>query len=195
MLSGQQVQDLVAGAVLEIDTPVGTKIPIRYAVDGQISGQARDLVWYLGSQEDIGRWWINANELCHKWRRWFDGEPQCMRLKKTGRTIHWLNQDGKSGTAAIAVPAPARVASVQSRERIASAPAAPSSFSQPPEGSIVTTSDSFVPLPDGQRTPQGTGSAPERDVVIQPVTDRMSASEPIEAAAIRYMVTNVDRDD
>src|SRR6478736_6460935 len=123
MLSGQQVQDLVAGAVLEIDTPVGTKIPIRYAVDGQISGQARDLVWYLGSQEDIGRWWINADQLCHKWRRWFDGEQQCMRLQKTGRTIHWLNQDGKSGTAAIAV-ASARVASVQSGERNSSEPAA-----------------------------------------------------------------------
>jgi len=196
LLSGQQVQDLVAGAVLEIDTPVGTKIPIRYAVDGQISGQARDLVWYLGSQEDIGRWWINADQLCHKWRRWFDGEQQCMRLQKTGRTIHWLNQDGKSGTAAIAVPAPARVASVQPQERIAAPPAARSSFSQPPEGSIVTTSNSFVPLPaEHLRPPQGTGSAPLRDVVNHPLAARISAPEPIEAAAVRYIVTNVNRDD
>ena len=194
MLSGQKVQDLVTGAVVVIDTPVGTKIPIRYAIDGQLFGQARDLAWHLGSQEDTGRWWINADQLCHKWRRWFGGAQQCMRLQKTGRTIHWLNQDGNSGTAAIAVPAPARVASTQRPERIASAPAARPSFSQPPEGSVVTTSDSFVALPaEHPRTPQGTGSAPL--VVNHPADARISAPAPIEATVIRYMVTNVSRDD
>src|SRR5207248_8445476 len=32
-LSGQEITGLVAGATVEIDTPLGTKLPIRYTVD------------------------------------------------------------------------------------------------------------------------------------------------------------------
>src|SRR4030095_6260996 len=40
VLSGTEITDLVAGASVEIDTPVGSKLPVRYAPDGQLSGQA-----------------------------------------------------------------------------------------------------------------------------------------------------------
>ena len=32
-LSGPQIRDLVAGASVEIDTPLGTRLPIHYTVD------------------------------------------------------------------------------------------------------------------------------------------------------------------
>jgi Bacterial SH3 domain len=200
-LSREQVRDLVAGAVVEIDTPVGTKIPIRYTVDGQLSGQARDLAWYLGSQEDIGRWWIDADQLCHKWRRWFDGEQQCMRLQKSGQTIHWLNKDGKSGTAAISVPAPARVASVQPPARIAPALIAPSNDKQPREETSQTAPHSLVPLSvEPLRTAQevraeASASSWLSAQIGQPTVAKIGKPEPTGAAARRYMVTNVDRDD
>src|SRR5436190_20333068 len=80
-LSEREINALVAGATVEIDTPLGTKLPIRYAADGQLSGQARDLASYLGSATDTGRWWVASDKLCHKWNRWFDSEPPCMQLR------------------------------------------------------------------------------------------------------------------
>ena len=74
-----------------------------------MSGEARDLAWYLGSATDIGRWWVAGDQLCHKWFRWFNAEPQCMRIAREGRIFRWRSQDGNTGTAAIAVPAPAPV--------------------------------------------------------------------------------------
>ena len=107
-LSGQQISELVAGATVEIDTPAGTKLPVRYTQEGRLSGEARDLAWYLGSATDAGRWWVAGDQLCHKWIRWFNAEPQCMRLSQEGRLIRWRSQDGNSGTAAITVPRPRR---------------------------------------------------------------------------------------
>src|SRR6185436_4632920 len=87
-----------------------------------------------------------------------------------------------------------RVASVQSQERIAAGPAAQSNFSQSPAESVVTTSGPFVTLPaEHSLTLQGTRSAP---IVVNHAADaRISTPEPIEAAVVRYMVTNVSRDD
>ena len=83
-LSEHEITALVAGATVEIDTPLGTKLPIRYTVDGKISGQARDLASYLGAASDTGRWWVTSDQLCHKWNRWFDSEPQCMEAEEGG---------------------------------------------------------------------------------------------------------------
>lgn len=108
-LSGPQISELVAGATVEIDTPAGTKLPVRYTQEGRLSGEARDLAWYLGSAVDSGRWWVAGDQLCHKWFRWFNAEPQCMRIAREGRAFRWRTQDGNTGTAAIAVAAPAPV--------------------------------------------------------------------------------------
>ena len=43
-LSAQAIRDLVPGAVVEIDTPIGSKVPIRYAGDGRITGHKRNAV-------------------------------------------------------------------------------------------------------------------------------------------------------
>lgn len=109
-LTGQEVRTLIAGATVTIDAPLGNTIPLRYDANGRVTGEAGGLAWYLGSPTDQGRWWIKADQLCHKWNRWFDSEPQCLSLSKHGTRIHWVNQDGKTGTAAITVPAPVQVA-------------------------------------------------------------------------------------
>jgi hypothetical protein len=105
-LSGQQINELLAGATVELDTPVGTKLPVRYGRDGKLLGEAGGLAWYLGAPTDRGRWWVEAGALCHKWSRWFEAETQCLRLRKEGRVIHWRRHDGNAGTATITVAAP-----------------------------------------------------------------------------------------
>jgi hypothetical protein len=117
-LSGHEISTLVAGATVEIDTPTGTKIPVRYTHEGRMSGEARDLAWYLGSPTDVGRWWVAGDQLCHKWIRWFNGEPQCMRLAREGRQIRWRGQDGNSGTASIASPAPVAASTLLALPRV-----------------------------------------------------------------------------
>jgi Peptidase M15/Bacterial SH3 domain len=138
-LSGQQITDLVAGTTVEIDTPTGTKLPVRYTAEGRLAGEARDLAWFLGSPTDLGRWWVAGDQLCHKWIRWFNGEPQCMRLAKEGSTIRWRSQDGNTGTAAIAVPAPVQASALLALPRVfpkrtpqVAPPEAPPALAPPP---------------------------------------------------------------
>ena len=39
-LSGAELKNLVAGATVVIDAPMGYKIPVRYAPDGTVTGEA-----------------------------------------------------------------------------------------------------------------------------------------------------------
>jgi len=106
-LSGQEMSDLVAGATVEIDAPLGFKVRIRYTRDGQVSGETSTaLVLILGAASDTGRWWVEPDQLCHKWKVWFNDYPQCFRMTKDGQTFYWRTFDDKTGTAAIVVPAP-----------------------------------------------------------------------------------------
>jgi len=192
-LSGPQIRDLVAGASVEIDTPLGTKLPIHYAADGRLAGQARDLAPYLGAPADTGRWWISSDQLCHKWNEWFGSEPQCLRLRLEGGTIHWLNQDGNSGTAVIAMPAPVETASVDRKMHVAApqplvASAAAAEPAAPPADAPRTVADKLSVQPlkaeaARQRTPASNTSS------------RQQAAQPGRPADPLYMVANVERDD
>src|SRR5262245_25599095 len=42
-LSGQDIRDLFAGATVNIQTPLGSKLPVHYGPHGQLSGQAGPL--------------------------------------------------------------------------------------------------------------------------------------------------------
>jgi hypothetical protein len=101
-LSGDEIKQMVAGAVFEVDTPLGTKLPISYTQDGRMSAEAGALAYLLGSPADSGNWWISGHRLCQKWRHWFDGAVHCLRLNQDGARILWRRDDGESGTASIA---------------------------------------------------------------------------------------------
>lgn len=100
-LSGPALKQLMTGAILYINTPLNTKLPVRYGENGQLSGVAGTLASFLGAKKDTGRWWVARNRLCHRWTRWFDGETQCLKLRKSGERIYWLSDEGKTGTAFI----------------------------------------------------------------------------------------------
>ncbi|HEY7549121.1 MAG TPA: SH3 domain-containing protein [Hyphomicrobiaceae bacterium] len=207
-LSGQEISELVAGATIEIETPLGTRLPIRYARDGHLSGQARDLAPYLGAATDTGRWWVASDQLCHKWKRWLNSEPQCFRMRKEGRTIRWWNQDGNSGTAAITVPAPVQIAAAapataQPDVVPAAAPALPLAPPKPvPAQRPAATASAATPRPQDAPKQADTGSAPADLTMAQaptaPAGNLPSASvaggprRPVQAA---LMVVNVARDD
>ncbi len=107
-LNGDDLKAKLNGALIEMDTPLGTKIPVRFGTDGLVSGEARDLAPLLGSAKDRGRWWIDGDRICSKWFRWFDAEPQCLTVQQDGTKIFWREDGGKTGTATLVEEAPAK---------------------------------------------------------------------------------------
>ncbi|MEZ5853211.1 MAG: hypothetical protein R3D67_00140 [Hyphomicrobiaceae bacterium] len=82
-----------------VSTAVG-EIPIRYHSDGSLSGRATALqAISTGPKVDHGRWWVVADKVCQKWKRWLDGGEHCFRVRIVGRTIHWVHEDGREGKA------------------------------------------------------------------------------------------------
>lgn len=97
-----QIQSTVAGATLELDTPIGSVLPVMFGDDGALSGNAGSrLSFFLGSSSDQGRWWIANDRLCYQWRVWFRGEKNCMKLRVDGARVAWTRDDGETGTATI----------------------------------------------------------------------------------------------
>ncbi len=105
-MTGQNLSEIVPGASVQIDTPLGTKLPIKFTANGMMSGEAGALAWFLGSTTDRGRWWVADDKLCHKWFKWFDADVQCLKLKRDGEKLYWSRDDGKTGTATLMAAAP-----------------------------------------------------------------------------------------
>lgn len=199
LLSGPEIASLVTGASIEIDTPLGSKMPVQYGQDGELFGQARQLALYLGAKADTGRWWVSSDRLCHKWKRWFNSEPQCIGLQKEGRLIRWWAENGTSGTAQITQPASKPAPLVESTGKpqspplaptttLALADAAPAAAATAPGTSGPWQSSAMAALPAAQHPwPPLLSSAP------RPQTK--TTAEPRRAAEPTYVVANVERDD
>ncbi len=188
-LTGPQITSLVAGATVEIDAPTGAKIPVRYGQDGRMSGEARELAWYLGAATDTGRWWVSGDELCHKWLRWFGGDPQCMRIARDGvRAVRWTGKDGTAGTATITVPATA-VAQATALPAFGSAFArrftdSPAAESQPPPARLDGPPPRPAP-PDIAVAPAPAPVTKEPAVARDAIPERAAAvPPPVSVAAV-----------
>src|SRR5262245_39235594 len=143
-LSGDDIKQTVAGAVFAVDTPLGSTLPISYGEDGRMSAEAGPLAYILGSPTDSGTWWISANRLCQKWRRWFDGAVHCLRLSQDGMRVFWRRDDGETGTASI-VARPERGAPEPAKRRVLEARASAAQISLTPSPPPPATTSS---LPD-----------------------------------------------
>lgn len=102
-LTGEALRQAVSGRTVLIEAPIGTFL-IRYESDSTMTGQAPTLVASLGSEKDQGQWWVTDDRLCQRWYRWLDAKQYCFRLQRAGATVHWLRDDGLSGTATIRAP-------------------------------------------------------------------------------------------
>lgn len=110
-LGASEIKDTFTGSRIELDTPLGTTIPVQFTDDGLMSGNAGSLASVLGAAKDRGRWWVKDDRLCTKWFRWFDAEEQCLTIHMQDERVFWRRDDGKKGTATI-VERPVVVAEV-----------------------------------------------------------------------------------
>jgi hypothetical protein len=98
-LANDELKKTVAGSTVEIDTPLGSTVPMRFGTDGLVSAEAGVLAPVLGSAKDRGRWWVDGDKLCTKWFRWFDAGVRCLTIARDGARIHWRKiDDGETGT-------------------------------------------------------------------------------------------------
>jgi hypothetical protein len=101
-MTGDDIKHVMQpGAVLSIDTPLRTSIPVTVAPNGLVSGEAGALGLTLGALKDRGRWWTEGDQLCMKWFRWFDAKKRCISLQRDGAKIWWDENSGESGTATV----------------------------------------------------------------------------------------------
>lgn len=103
-LSGTQVRKIIAGKTLVLATPYGFELPIRYRGNGTMTGHSRKFARLNsanGKTKDRGRWWIQGDRLCQKWKDWLNGKSYCFRIKQQGRKVYWTSHNGFKGTARI----------------------------------------------------------------------------------------------
>ena len=164
-LNGDALRELVAGAVVEIDTPLDVKVPLRYSHEGRVTGEApSSLAYILGAPKDIGRWWVAADRLCHRWTRWFDGAVHCLRITQDGSRISWRRDDGESGTATITSPVTIAKASNRAEET----PARVAPQTEQPAPTAPSIAAMLPSLPSVAISPAQAATAPPPPDVSQP---------------------------
>lgn len=99
-LSGSLLHQAVAGKTVSISSPVGT-IPVKYRMNGTMSGSSTALAAVTGSARDSGRWWVSGDKLCQRWNTWLDAKTHCVTLRRSGATLHWAASDGRTGVASV----------------------------------------------------------------------------------------------
>ncbi len=107
LLTGGMLRQNIPGAKIQLDTPLGSVIPVSYGADGTLEGRAGAVAFFLGSQKDHGKWWIEGSKLCHRWNTWFNSRVSCVRVyRETDNRISWIDQDGDRGTGTIVALSP-----------------------------------------------------------------------------------------
>lgn len=101
--SASDIRSDIIGRTIYLATPFGGEFPLNYRQGGQVDGDGEALGLGRWVQpNDTGRWWIDGNRLCQQFQNWYDGTPMCFTLTRTGdRTLNWLRDNGKSGSARI----------------------------------------------------------------------------------------------
>jgi hypothetical protein len=102
-LSGDELRSALSGKTVYLNIS-GFDLPIRYSLAGTMTGSMGAIAASLAGGDgasDHGKWWIAGDQLCQRWTSWMEGKSYCYRFTLKGKSIHWLRNDGRSGTARI----------------------------------------------------------------------------------------------
>ncbi|XSG82599.1 MAG: hypothetical protein ACPW61_02125 [Methyloligella sp. ZOD6] len=102
-LSGDELRSAISGKTVYLRIS-GFELPIQYSANGAMRGTMGAVAASFSRGEsttDSGKWWVKGDQLCQKWNSWMDGRSYCYRLTQSGKTVTWVRNDGRSGTARI----------------------------------------------------------------------------------------------
>lgn len=201
-LSGETLRQQIPGAKIQVDTPLGSVVPVSYGADGTLEGKAGAVAFFLGSPKDRGKWWIEGSKLCQRWNTWFNGRTNCARVFRTAENrIEWIDQDGDKGTGTVvelSKPAPVMPTSEPKvvRQAAVNPPVKPASETKPPmpAKSAAAPARASVPPVPAKKVAQA-GAKAER--VARPPQAPPPPDKPATNAepAVTYRVVNVAFDD
>lgn len=93
---------LVSGNVVHITNSMGVTLPVKFLENGEIIGRANGYGFYLGAEQDRGKWWIESSMVCTRWRIWLERQTKCIKVvRQRGNQFYWRSVDGSTGTARI----------------------------------------------------------------------------------------------
>jgi hypothetical protein len=102
-LTGDELRQAISGKTVYLNIS-GFELPINYAANGRMTGKMSTVAASFSRGDgarDSGKWWVAGDQLCQQWTSWMDSKPYCYRLTREGSTVHWVRNDGHSGTARI----------------------------------------------------------------------------------------------
>ena len=102
-LAGDELRQAVTGKTVYLKVS-GFDLPIRYAANGHMSGRINAVAASFSRGDgtsDTGKWWVDNDQLCQKWSSWLESKAYCFKLTRDGNSVHWVRDDGLSGTARI----------------------------------------------------------------------------------------------
>lgn len=102
-LAGDELRQAVTGKTVYLKVS-GFDLPIRYGANGHMTGRINAVAASFSRGDgtsDTGKWWVDNDQLCQKWSSWLESKAYCFKLTRDGNSVHWVRDDGLSGTARI----------------------------------------------------------------------------------------------
>jgi hypothetical protein len=102
-LAGDELKKAISGKTVFLNIS-GFELPINYSANGRMSGKMSTIAASFSrgdGAQDHGKWWVAGDQLCQQWSSWMDGKQYCYKLTRDGASVHWVRNDGHSGTARI----------------------------------------------------------------------------------------------
>jgi hypothetical protein len=102
-LAGDELKKTISGKTVFLNIS-GFELPINYSANGRMSGKMSTIAASFSrgdGAQDHGKWWVAGDQLCQQWSSWMDGKQYCYKLTRDGASVHWVRNDGHSGTARI----------------------------------------------------------------------------------------------
>ncbi|WP_306120285.1 MULTISPECIES: hypothetical protein [unclassified Roseitalea] len=102
-MTGAEIRQAVTGNRIYLATPFGGEFPLHFKPNGEVTGDGTALgLGRFAAPRETGRWFIEADRLCHQFPTWNGGRVSCFTLERTGEsTLIWRRTDGRSGRARI----------------------------------------------------------------------------------------------
>lgn len=82
---------------------MGGEFPLNYRTSGRVDGSGEAVgLGRIAKPSDSGRWWIEGDRLCQKFKTWYKGAPMCFELfvEAPGK-VKWIRNNGETGVARI----------------------------------------------------------------------------------------------
>lgn len=94
-LSGPEITLVHAGNTLDAFKSENGQLiksdnKVKFGANGTMSGSTK------AGQSDTGKWWVEENKICRKWRQWQKAATGCYTITLAGNRVRWVQDDGRT---------------------------------------------------------------------------------------------------